>query len=124
MICVGTRDVEEAENARDRMQRYSESTHKVQIRSTPATMLSCSEVEIELGLDRHAVAYQLCGSVKSVEEMEACRSPCDENIREFADAVFQLLSSGALGAAFLVFEPQLMSASQACVRAVLNAGTE
>ena len=64
------------------------------------------------------------GGVPPVEEMEACRSLCDAIGREFADAAFQLLSSGTLGAAFSAFEHQVMSASQACVRAVLKAGIE
>ena len=88
------------------------------------TMLTHSEVEFEFDFDPYVVANQLCGGVPPVEEMEACRSLCDAIGREFADAAFQLLSSGTLGAAFSAFEHQVMSASQACVRAVLKAGIE
>ena len=88
------------------------------------TMVTLSEVEIELDFDPYVVADQLCGGVPPVEEMEACRSLCDAIGREFADAAFHLLSSGTLGAAFSAFEHQVMFASQACVRAVLKAGIE
>ena len=64
------------------------------------------------------------GRAQPVDEMEVCRSLCDAIGREFADAAFQLLSSGTLGSAFPAFEQQVMTASQACVRAVLKAGIE
>ena len=88
------------------------------------TMLTHSEMEIEFDFDPCVVAAQLCRGVQPAEEMEACRSVCDAIGREFAEAAFQLLSSGTLGAAFSAFERQVMTASQACVRAVLKAGIE
>ena len=88
------------------------------------TTATLSAVEIEFDFDPYVVADQLCGGVQPAEEMEACRSLCDAIGREFADAASQLPSSGTFGAAFLAFERQVMSASQACVRAVLKAGIE
>ena len=88
------------------------------------TMVTLSEVEFEFDFDPYVVANQLYGGVPPVEEMEACRSLCDAIGREFADAAFQLLSSGTLVSAFSAFERQVMTASQACVRAVLKAGIE
>ena len=88
------------------------------------TMLTHSEVEIDFDFDPCVVADQLCRGVQPAEEMEACRSLCDAIGREFAEAAFQLLSSGTLGAAFSAFERQVMTASQACVGAVLKAGIE
>ena len=88
------------------------------------TMLTHSEVEFEFDFDPRVVADQLCGGAQPVEEMAACRSLCDAIGREFADAAFQLLSAGTLGSAFSAFEHQVMTASQACVRAVLKAGIE
>ena len=71
------------------------------------TMLTHSEVEIDFDFDPCVVADQLCRGVQPAEEMEACRSLCDAIGREFAEAAFQLLSSGTLGAAFSAFEPCL-----------------
>ena len=88
------------------------------------TILTHSEMEIDFDFDPCVVAAQLCRGVQPAEEMEACRSVCDAIGREFAEAAFQLLSSGTLGAAFSAFERQVMTASQACVRAVLKAGIE
>ena len=88
------------------------------------TMLTPSEIEFHLDFDPLVVMDQMCGRAQPIDEMEACRSLCDAIGREFADAAFQLLSSGTLGSAFSAFEQQVMTASQACVRAVLKAGIE
>ena len=88
------------------------------------TMLTHSEIEFHLDFDPLVVMDPMCGRAQPIDEMEACRSLCDAIGREFADAAFQLLSSGTLGSAFSAFEQQVMTASQACVRAVLKAGIE
>ena len=85
------------------------------------TMLTHSEVEIDFDFDPCVVADQLCRGVQPAEEMEACRSLCDAIGREFAEAAFQLLSSGTLGAAFSAFERQVqMSGPRALIEGVFG----
>ena len=86
------------------------------------TLLTRSEAEIEFDLDPPVLAQRSSGSMQRAGEKKACRSHCNAIGQEFLEAVFQLPSFGASVEAYSASERPVVSASQTCERAVLNAG--